>query len=227
MSEKSAQNEILEKLLENSGKKTSFDLKRFISKNPIPAGAAILGAGLILFGVVFSLRNFNFGKNQVEIIEAEESGQLGKLGDKVIVHLAGAVEKPGVYELELGARLNDLLSLAGGLSDDADRNWFAKNINLAQKVSDGVKIYIPFQGEAGGGSSGAVAGISESSGSININTASQAELESLPKIGPITAKKIIDYRTQHGSFQSVDDLSKISGISSKTVEEIRELVTVF
>jgi len=226
MPKKSAQNEILEKLLEEPGEKTSFDLKRFISKNPVAVGAAILGAGLTLFGIVFSLRNFNFAKNQVEIIEAESTGEIS---GKVIVHLAGAVEKPGVYELEPGVRLNDLLSLAGGLSDNADRSWFAKNINLAQKVSDGVKIYIPFEGEPAdsAGKSGVVAGISENSGSININTASQSELESLPKIGPVTAKKIIDYRTQNGSFQSVEDLSKISGISSKTVEEIRKLVTVF
>lgn len=223
MVKKSVQDNILEKLLEEPAKKTSFDLQKFVSKNPIPASIGILGLCLILFGVVFSLRNFDFGNSQVEIIEAESSEEIS---GKVIVHLAGAVEKPAVYEMESGARLNDLLSLAGGLSDKADRVWFNKNINLAQKVSDGVKIYIPFEGESSG-SSGTVVGISSVGGKVNINIASQSELESLPKIGPVTAKKIIDHRQQHGSFQSVEDLTKVSGISSKTVEEIRELVSVY
>ena len=217
--------DLLEKLLEEPEKKASFDFVSFFSKNPIPVSVAILGLGLIVFGIFFSLRDFNFANSQVQIIEAEESDELIS---EVIVHLSGAVEKPGVYELENGARLNELLSMAGGLSDKADRSWFSRNINLAQKVSDGIKIYIPFQGELGvSEGSGAIVGISLEQEKVNINTASQSELESLPKIGPVTAKKIIDWRENNGGFKSVDDLAKISGISSKTIEEIKELVTVF
>lgn len=149
-------------------------------------------------------------------------------GAGIYVDLSGAVIRPGLYHLSGEARVNDLLVAAGGLSAEADREWLSQSINLAQKLQDGVKIYIPAVNEKiknNNVESGEIAGAIV--GKININLATKAELEALPKIGPATAQKIIDYRNTHGSFTTIEDLKKVSGIGEKTFEELKELITVY
>lgn len=184
-------------------------------------GILILAAG-ILAVLLFSSRN----KTQVEILEIDSEE-----GSEVVVDLQGAVEKPGVYQLKADSRINDLLIMAGGLAAEADREWFSKNVNLAQKLSDGIKIYVPFEGEVGKAQdySGQVAGIaSETFGEkININLATSAELETLSGIGPATAKKIIDYRQENGPFTSAEEIMKVPGIGEKTFENIKEKITAW
>ncbi len=129
-------------------------------------------------------------ENNVEDIDSREIKELG-------VHIAGAVKKPGVYYLSLGSRVEDALRLAEPLAE-ADLN----TLNLARKLADGEKIYVPREGETPEQAmSGAVLTEQGSAGQkININTATAAELDTLPGIGPAIAQRIIDYRTEYGPF---------------------------
>jgi len=148
-------------------------------------------------------------------------------GRSVIVHVTGAVAHPGVVELPEGARVIDVVARAGGASDDAELGA----VNLAREVVDGEQIHVPRVGElppegafaesTPGGTAGATAG-----GVVNLNTASSAELESLPGVGPALAGRIITWREQNGPFRSVDELLAVSGIGEKTLSGFRELVGV-
>lgn len=139
----------------------------------------------------------------------------------VSVYVSGAVAKPDVYSLARGSLVKDAVAAAGGATGDADLN----HVNLAQAISDGMQIYVPHVGEqptqkAKGTEAPAV------SGPININTATQAELETLPHIGPATAAKIIDYREKHGPFARIEDIQNVSGIGPATFADIKDLITV-
>lgn len=167
--------------------------------------------------------------------EAATSAETHGGGTPVVVHVAGAVQSPGVYELAAGSRVNDGVAAAGGLRPDADLTA----VNLAAPASDGSQIYIPVQGEippssvmlveAPGGAAGSVQGIepgTDAAGLVNINTASAEELQTLPKVGPVLAASIISWREQYGGFSSVDELDQVSGIGPATLEALRPLVTV-
>ena len=139
----------------------------------------------------------------------------------IYVHICGAVINPGVYQVPAGTRVYQALELAGGSSDDA----YLSGINLADKLADGQKVYIPAEGE------NAEAILSIDSGGvqsvmININTASEAELMTLPGIGQSRAKDIINYRVKNGFFESIDDIMKVSGIKEAAFEKIKDLIKV-
>jgi competence protein ComEA len=142
----------------------------------------------------------------------------------LVVHAAGAVHAPGLYRLPSGARVDDLVSAAGGLVADADGD----RINLAAPLADGERVYVPRVGEtvpsAEGPDGGSTA--SSSSGPVDINTATVEELDSLPGIGPSIAQAIIDERERNGPFRSVDDLERVRGIGPSKLDQIRDLVTV-
>ena len=139
----------------------------------------------------------------------------------VIVQAAGAVMQPGLYRLAPGSRVDDLVHAAGGLAPDADPD----RVNLAALLTDGEKVYIPRVGEAvPADAAGAAA--SSAAQPIDLNTASIAQLDTLPGIGPATAQAIIDYRSQHGRFRSVDDLLNVRGIGPAKLDELRSLVRV-
>jgi competence protein ComEA len=141
----------------------------------------------------------------------------------IVVHITGAVPRPGVYALPQGARVQDGISAAGGFLAEADKT----TINLAQLLDDGEKLDVPY---IEGGSPVITTPVPEVVTSttelININTASAAELDSLPGIGPTTAQKIIDYRTQNGPFLNAEDIVNVSGIGPGTYERIKNLITV-
>lgn len=159
---------------------------------------------------------------------------------QVIVHVEGAVHRPDVYALPEGSRVNDAILAAGGPLPDAVPGV----LNLAAPLVDGAKIYVyrkselepnaPQPPKAQGATYAPVTSTLDGSGGgsgaagtqlVNINTAGQAELETVPGIGPVIARAIIAYRTEHGPFQSVDDLIAVSGIGPKTLEKIRPYVT--
>jgi competence protein ComEA len=144
----------------------------------------------------------------------------------VFVHVAGWVRRPGVYELQAGARVVDALERAGGPKRNADLT----SINLAAPLADGQQILIAKEGEGPGrGPSGVGYGPAggEAAGElINVNTATLDQLETLPGIGPALGQRIIDYREQHGPFTSVDELVNVSGIGEKRLEDMRPKVTV-
>lgn len=151
---------------------------------------------------------------------------------RVVVHAAGAVAEPGVYELAPGARVTDLVHAAGGMTADADPD----RLNLAEPLVDGSRIYVPRRGEEppppvtvdGAAPSGesAAPGDPATPALVDLNTASIAELEELPGIGPATAQAIVDHREQLGPFRSVDELLDVRGIGDAKLAQLRPLVTV-
>jgi competence protein ComEA len=142
----------------------------------------------------------------------------------LFVHILGAVAKPGLYQLHDGARAVDAVAAAGGFTAEADR----QQLNLARLVSDGEQIYVPKVGEAGSGPPGnsAVGGAGAVGGKVNINTASESDLETLPRVGPTMAKRIIAWREANGRFATIEDLMSVTGIGEKTFAELKDLVTI-
>lgn len=143
----------------------------------------------------------------------------------IIVHIAGEVKKPGVYKLEDGARVIDVLNLAGGPLSSADLD----KVNLAEFLRDGAKIYIPPRIEETFGvlqkNSISNTRVSQNDTRVNINTATKEQLETLPGIGPTLAQRIIDYRSENGFFSSCEDLLKVKGIGEKKLEKIKDKIT--
>ena len=136
------------------------------------------------------------------------------------VHVTGAVVHSGVYILEEGARVYQAVEKAGGTSDDAD----LERINLAQPLYDGQQVFVPRKLEEG--PSGEENSYPQG-GKLNINIATQSQLEALPGIGAVKAQSIIKYRQENGHFSSIEELLKISGIGEHTLEGIRELISVY
>lgn len=132
---------------------------------------------------------------------------------KLVVHVAGAVRQPGLYRLAEGKRVADAVARAGGATAPAD----TASINLAAPLADGMQVVVPSR-VAGAAGTAAV-------GRVSLSSASVAELDALPGIGPVTAQKIVDHRLAHGGFRSVDDLDAIPGIGPVRVEQLRELVS--
>ncbi|MDT3331473.1 ComEA family DNA-binding protein [Microbacterium aquilitoris] len=138
----------------------------------------------------------------------------------VYVHVSGQVREPGLYRLDQGARVVDAVAAAGGFSEKASRD----GVNLARPVSDGEQLLIPGEGEEGTDAGASAA--PEGDGRVNLNTADVAALDTLPRIGPSIAQRILDWREENGRFTSVDDLMAVPGIGEKMLESLRDLVTV-
>ncbi|MEY2848968.1 MAG: hypothetical protein RI885_1633 [Actinomycetota bacterium] len=139
-----------------------------------------------------------------------------------VVHVLGAVVRPGVFELRAGDRLLDAVAAAGGFSESADRS----RLNLARPIVDGEQVLVPAVGEVIALPPATSPGAGDSGGRVNLNSADEAALDTLPGVGPATAKSIIDWRTQNGRFASVEDLLGVPGIGDKTLDTLRDLVTV-
>lgn len=135
----------------------------------------------------------------------------------IYVHVHGAVVQPGLYRLDEGVRVVDVVAAAGGLTDEADTGA----VNLARPLNDGEQLYVPAIGEAPPPSAGAVG-----DGRVDINTADAIALDTLPRIGPALADRIIRWREENGAFTSIDDLLSVSGIGQKLLDGLRDLVTL-
>ena len=141
----------------------------------------------------------------------------------IVVHITGAVPRPGVYALPQGARVQDGISAAGGFLAEAQKT----DINLAQLLEDGEKLDVPFiEGASPVIGTPLPEVVTTTTELININIASAAELDALPGIGPTTAQKIIEYRDQNGPFINAEDIINVSGIGPGTYERIKDLITV-
>ena len=155
-----------------------------------------------------------------------------KARDLIVVHVAGAVTRPGVVELDVGARVIDAVEAAGGAVPEADLD----RLNLAAKVADGERILVSRVGDppavgdgtgaAAAGSPSPDAGSSQGSGPINLNTATLEQLDALPGIGPVLAQAIVDERTRRGRFRSVQELREVRGIGEKRFADLADRVTV-
>ncbi|WLD92148.1 helix-hairpin-helix domain-containing protein [Alkalihalobacillus sp. AL-G] len=138
----------------------------------------------------------------------------------LMVDVKGAVRSPDVYQITNGKRINDVILMAGGFTEDANPN----GINLAKLLEDEMVVYVPEIGESG--ENPAFSQIQEEGGRVNINKADATELQEIPGIGPTKAGAIIRYREEHGPFQSIEDLTNVPGIGEKTLEQMKEKITI-
>ena len=188
----------------------------------------LLSVIVILFGFIL-LREYESKNADDNVIALED------VNDKTIdfktqeeekyikVYVIGQVKRPGVIEIAEGSRLLDAIDAAGGFLDDADD----KQINLAMKVKDEGMYVIPKIGEQPSNNAvSCIASIEEDKGKVNINTANEHDLETLPGIGPTKAKRIFDYREQNGPFKVIEDIKNVSGIGEKTFEGLKDFITV-
>jgi competence protein ComEA len=197
--------------------------------------ALLLGAAIVV--ATGGLPGAGTGGGSVVVTASDGPAGSGGGGTEIVVDVAGAVVTPGVYRLPRGARVGDALSAAGGFGPRVDAVRAAAELNLAAVLEDGARIIVPSRddpaptdgpsGEGGGSGneSGGAGGGGTGGGLVDLNTATQAELEALPGIGPVTATKIIDSRADE-PFTSVDDLRTRKLVGAKTFESLRDLVTV-
>lgn len=174
-----------------------------------------------MIALVLILVNYNIRKNEEDITEEieykEVSEEIIEEKERIFVYVAGEVKNPGVIQLEEGARVDEAVNKAGGITEMANLT----NINLAKVVEDGEKIYISNQNEEI-----ILEENQKSSVKININKASISELQSLNGIGPAMAQKIIEYRKSNGPFKSLDELKNVSGIGDNKFKELESQITI-
>jgi competence protein ComEA len=189
----------------------------------VTRGRAIAGA-LLLIAALFLGGRYLAGAGtarEVTVAAQPASALEAAPRPRLVVHVVGAVRRPGLYRLRNGSRIADAVDRAGGATRRADLSL----VNLAAPVSDGTQVVVPRRappatsGEAPGEGSAASPG-----GPVHLNTATLEQLDGLPGVGPVTAQKIVEYRQQHGAFSSVDDLDAIPGIGPARLEQLRELV---
>lgn len=168
---------------------------------------------LILVGLRIYFYQIKQNKQLVVIDETRD-----EVNQKIIVHITGGVNVPGVYTFETESRVYDVVEKAGGFSQEANQEWIDAHINLAQKLTDGMKLYVPKQGEGSVTNASWVAGATNEANLVSINTASQAQLEALAGIGPVTAGKIINSRP----YSSLDELTSKKIISKNVFEKISD-----
>lgn len=179
-------------------------------------------------------------ENNIETEENEIEKKEAYSDDIILVHISGAVNKEGVIELKINSRISDAIDKAGGIKEEAN----IEDINLAYKLEDGMKIHIPTKQEKETKndtntteellttSSGGVEEEKEEEKNteknikVNINTATQTQLETLPGIGPSTAMKVINYRKEKGKFRNIEDIKQVSGIGDSKYNKIKDLIVV-
>jgi competence protein ComEA len=159
-------------------------------------------------------------------LRVQDDGGAGGGGGRVLVHVAGAVHRPGVYRLRAGARVVDAVRRAGGARRGADLSA----INLAQKLEDGRQVLV-MKRAPGGAAAVAAASVPGLPGiapapPVDLNTATPEQLDTLDGVGPATAQKILEYRQEHGGFGSVEELGQVSGIGPKRLAALRDHVRV-
>ena len=184
---------------------------------------------IILFVIGYYITSKTGEEEYINIDEENEIVDEEIDEEEIIVHITGAVNNPGIVKTKEGARIADIIELAGGELESADTS----EINLAYKVQDGEKIYIPTKGEnkenliyitteAGNNPISK----SDDNKKVNINTASQEELDTLQGIGPSTATKIIEYREKNGKFKTIEEIKNVTGIGDSKFEAIKENISV-
>lgn len=192
---------------------------KFLKKNIILIILFFGGALMLLVG---SLQFFSKPSDSGIVFESVKNEVEA---ENFFVDISGAVKTPGVFEFSSDDRISDAIERAGGLSDNADTDFVSKNLNQAQVLTDGMKIYIPFEGEEEstilGTSSNFESSSTSEGGLINLNTASESELDSLPGIGPARAQDIIAGRP----YDTVNDLLIRKVVGSSVFNDIKDLVT--
>lgn len=179
-------------------------------------------AGLVLMLALGSVIAYSRSRPRtIRVLDSRSTEEGASRPQELTVHVAGAVNSPGLYTIAEGSRVADVLSKAGGAAPDA----ILDNLNLAAKLKDGEKVLVPRQAGTASGEDAAPQGDSSSS-AVNINTASVDELDKLPGVGPSLAKRIVEYRNKNGQFSSVEELDNVSGIGPSKLESLKDLVTI-
>ena len=186
-----------------------------LSRRRALAGAVLLAAALFVAGRYLAGAGASSGasgpaERPLEAVEAAAPAAL-------VVHVVGAVRRPGLYRLRDGARVADAVARAGGATRRADVSL----VNLAAPVADGVQVVVPRRAPAA--ASGSANAPQTPAGPLHLNTATLEQLDELPGVGPSTAQKILDFRQQHGAFTSIDELDAIPGIGPARLEQLREV----
>lgn len=183
-------------------------------------------AFLIVIGSFYSFWQKNSVSDQVSSAEvlAKETKDKEEKPNEIIVYISGAVNKPGVFKLAHNARVIDLVTMAGGLTTEAD----VTKINMAQMVKDGMHINVVAKmlSVQSGGVLSANTGKVQGNNIININTADKSALDTLPGVGPVLAEKIIEYRQTNGSFSDTEGLKKVPGLGGSKFEKLKDKITI-
>jgi competence protein ComEA len=212
--------------LEDQGR---FDVAGLVKENPIPFVLFIIG--MILFGAsVFFFRGEFSKSGTIEVIDVDSDKS-----EVLVVEVSGAVDTPGVYELEKGSRVEEALKKAGGVVDSADIDWIERTLNRAAKAKDGQKIYIPYIEDSNQHSEVLSAkdfdrdqtisseNLPETEKRVNINQATQEELEELWGIGPVTGKNIIEQRP----YSNIEELLEKNILKKNVYDRNKDLMTVY
>ena len=188
---------------------------------------------LIVICVILVYYLFTRKEEYVENININMTSEENIEKNKIIIYITGAIKNEGIYEIEENSRIADSIEIAGGLREDAN----IEDINLAYVLEDGMKIHIPSINENINEiqdntneyitkENGDTKISNNSNEKININTATQTELETLPGIGPSTALKIVDYRKENGKFNTIEDIKKVNGIGENKFAKIKDLIKI-
>ncbi|MEG1067214.1 MAG: helix-hairpin-helix domain-containing protein [Anaerovoracaceae bacterium] len=192
----------------------------------------IVKMATVVFVIIVAVLFFVFGGNDDDALTIENGDTIGAeeqaaedaSSEKIeyYVDISGNVKAPGVYLVDDKTRLFQVVKMAGGFTRNADLDA----INQAEIISDGQKIVIPSKIKSNGENSEGVNSSISSDGKININNGDMDQLQEIPGVGPSTAQKIIDYRTENGRFTSKEDLKNISGIGDKTYEKLEDKIKI-
>ena len=176
----------------------------------------LAAAAVVVVAVVLVLRHLHGGGRTATIPPLRVARPARAAPAKLIVDVAGAVRRPGLYRLAAGTRIADAVARAGGATAKADLTL----VNLAAPLADGEQVLVPKRGAVSSSGGGAPS----SAGPVDLNSASLEQLDALPGIGPSTAQKILDYRQQHGPFHSVEELDAVPGIGPARIAQLKGLV---
>lgn len=183
-----------------------------LERYKIPLALCLVGVVLILGGIIFSPHQSPKIPEKSIVTESQ---------NQIKVDVSGAITNPGVYQLKDGSIVEEAILAAGGFAQGANTKFISKYLNMAKKVSDGMKIYVPYVGEKD-----TDIAVSEVAGAkvqiVNINTGTQAELESLPGIGPVSAGKIISGRP----YSSIDELVNKKIIGKAVFDKIKDQISI-
>jgi competence protein ComEA len=169
-----------------------------------------IAVAVLLVGARWIRSGGSGSPSEAAVSFAADSSHQGEGTRDVVVHVAGAVERPGVYRLPAGARVTDAVRRAGGFAHGANQDA----INLAARLSDGQQVVVPGPGATAGSSPG-------QTGPISLGSATVEQLDQIEGIGPVTAQKIVEFRDQHGGLSSINQLDQVDGIGPSTMETLR------
>ncbi|MGH2921529.1 MAG: helix-hairpin-helix domain-containing protein [Gaiellaceae bacterium] len=185
---------------------------------PLARRRVLLGALIAAVALFLGVRYMvNARTPSAPAVAAEVEPLRAESAPRLVVHVVGAVRRPGLYRLPDRSRIADAVARAGGATRRADLSA----VNLAAPVADGVQVVVPVRAATTGGDAAQAPAAAQ--GPVHLNTATLEQLDALPGVGPVTAQKILDYRQQHGAFSSIDELDAIPGIGPARLEQLRDV----